>query len=818
MKLQAPEREAGVFDGHQVTILAYGEQFQFRDWDGDDFPNVFEYIHVSVQDPLGVAVARHVKLGHREPVSGTQALKAQADAEHGDLVLGSILPDLIQPPSVGRAVWASRSRPDDNRVKTPKQSHDILRERVIGINKQDPRRPAAGVIYCHATAVLRVVSLSFTGSVDVELQADDSQVHKYTSAGFYQIHKPTSTPPPDSIRFCNILETLAVFGSSPSPFLGITAHVSPTTGGQPARVLWPDRMEEEALYRDQTEIVWSDPGWIHSQGGWLHANNVLFYFAQSPFFDRSSENNTLFMQYANSEQTAEILGTRQRFESALRNRTGLSYVVSHDPLQPPKQVEAPDGTKLPANVWVIRKQTRSVAGDDSSVKVLAYYYIANQVVYEAPTVAKVLRNRMLNVTDSIGKIFAEASQYPLFSAAHGHTYVKPTQKYMNQKETAPSQPSKEATPMPGQEGPGADKAVDISPVDKSSKKADAQTLFQALRLTMSYGAEYSDETPLEGEPGHFRFAKKSEQVPKAVLPASVAPLQAPSASRKILADANTVESYNIVESGFIVCMVTRAPPPSTPAQSSSTPAPPAAPAPNAAPVSSNPPPATPTPAQPAAAAPQEPGWNNPSAMLMGSRNEETIREMEAMGFERSQIDRALRAAFYNPDRAIEYLLNGIPENIQADQRQAQAAAAQGNAPAPASAPAQTTASATAAADEPLVQQNPAMLEPILQQVAEGNPQLAQMIGQNQEQFLQLLAEDAGGNAIGGMGDSGPLPPGAVPISVTEEERDAIERLCRLGFSRDQVIQAYFACDKNEELAANFLFEQPDDDDLPPPGQ
>jgi UV excision repair protein RAD23 len=104
----------------------------------------------------------------------------------------------------------------------------------------------------------------------------------------------------------------------------------------------------------------------------------------------------------------------------------------------------------------------------------------------------------------------------------------------------------------------------------------------------------------------------------------------------------------------------------------------------------------------------------------------------------------------------------------------------------------------------IVQQQPQMLEPILQQVGAGNPQLAQMIASRPDEFLQLLAEDHDEDAA--------LPPGAQSISVTEEEREAIERLCRLGFERDLVIQAYFACDKNEELAANFLFDQPDDDE------
>jgi UV excision repair protein RAD23 len=54
------------------------------------------------------------------------------------------------------------------------------------------------------------------------------------------------------------------------------------------------------------------------------------------------------------------------------------------------------------------------------------------------------------------------------------------------------------------------------------------------------------------------------------------------------------------------------------------------------------------------------------------------------------------------------------------------------------------------------------------------------------------------------------PPGGMQIQVTREESEAIDRLCQLGFDRSLVIQAYFACDKNETLAANFLFQNQGD--------
>ena len=68
----------------------------------------------------------------------------------------------------------------------------------------------------------------------------------------------------------------------------------------------------------------------------------------------------------------------------------------------------------------------------------------------------------------------------------------------------------------------------------------------------------------------------------------------------------------------------------------------------------------------------------------------------------------------------------------------------------------------------LVQANPQLLEPIIQNIAQGNPQFAALINQNPEGFFQLLAEGAGG------AEGGALPPGA--IQVTPEEAEAIGRV------------------------------------------
>lgn len=55
---------------------------------------------------------------------------------------------------------------------------------------------------------------------------------------------------------------------------------------------------------------------------------------------------------------------------------------------------------------------------------------------------------------------------------------------------------------------------------------------------------------------------------------------------------------------------------------------------------------------------------------------------------------------------------------------------------------------------------------------------------------------------------GNAPGGEIPQAetVTSEEREALERLEAMGFKRVLVLEVFLACDKDEELATNYLLD------------
>ncbi|KAI0066052.1 UV excision repair protein Rad23 [Artomyces pyxidatus] len=350
-------------------------------------------------------------------------------------------------------------------------------------------------------------------------------------------------------------------------------------------------------------------------------------------------------------------------------------------------------------------------------------------------------------------------------------------------------------------------------------------------------------------------------------------------SGKVLPDEKTIESCQIKEKDFLVLMPKATPTASTSASSSSAPPDVSAPdtqptpAPAVAPAAPVPEAPIPTPVDPAPSAPVSgpaapvPAFGDMSSFVTGDVLQSTIQNMVEMGFPREQVLRALRASYNNPDRAVEYLMTGIPAHLEAEAAAPPPAttgapgtpAAQPPAFTGAPAPQQPAAAAggpqnlfqlaqqqqqqqqhqgppagiplggaggggggiagldlSALQNSPqiaqlrdMVAQNPALIQPLVQQLGASNPQLAALIAQHPEALFQLLGGDGELGELGGEG--GALPPGTQVVSITPEERDAIERLEALGFPRQAVIEAYFACDKDEELAANYLFEGGFDD-------
>lgn len=240
-----------------------------------------------------------------------------------------------------------------------------------------------------------------------------------------------------------------------------------------------------------------------------------------------------------------------------------------------------------------------------------------------------------------------------------------------------------------------------------------------------------------------------------------------------------------------------------------------------------------------------------SNIVIGEDYQKMIQQIMEMGYERDQVERALRASFNNPDRAVEYLVTGLPPEVNETQ------SPESNDPN-ADRSGAVGVESSGGEDNPLeflrnqpqfqqmrqmIQQSPQLLNAVMQQIGQNNPQLLQLITQNQEAFVRMLNEpNPSGAQPAGQPTAAPQSQGQPSnlesligsAQVTPQDKEAIDRvtilswavclfaithvfrgLCdqlkALGFPEYLVVQAYFACDKNENMAANFLLSQQNDD-------
>ena len=133
-----------------------------------------------------------------------------------------------------------------------------------------------------------------------------------------------------------------------------------------------------------TTTSWEDRSWW---SGALHKATVIDYFAHSPFYDRTCLNEQLRMQ-----RTL----TPKDVAEKLSRLPGIIYEVDE---QRTDQSDAP-------RLYVVRKLRRDTTG---RAVPLRFYYILDGVVYEAPSLAAVMRTRLLKMAWHLNEAWREAT-------------------------------------------------------------------------------------------------------------------------------------------------------------------------------------------------------------------------------------------------------------------------------------------------------------------------------------------------------------------------------------------------------------------------
>lgn len=150
------------------------------------------------------------------------------------------------------------------------------------------------------------------------------------------------------------------------------------------------------------EIQWKSPEWIQQFG--LHTGNVLDYFAELPFYDRTSNNQVLRMQFQ-FQQMPPNIHPQKYFQSKLAEMVGVEFVVAF--------VREPD-------FWIVRKQRRLDANHTLTEQ---DYYIIGANVYQSPKIYDILSSRLLLSVLSMKNSLALLNSMSTFSISEGgHMY------------------------------------------------------------------------------------------------------------------------------------------------------------------------------------------------------------------------------------------------------------------------------------------------------------------------------------------------------------------------------------------------------------
>lgn len=276
---------------------------------------------------------------------------------------------------------------------------------------------------------------------------------------------------------------------------------------------------------------------------------------------------------------------------------------------------------------------------------------------------------------------------------------------------------------------------------------------------------------------------------------------------KILADECKLSEYNIDEKKFIVLMITRPPPPpKVQAETKSTTAPSA--------VKKEDKPKT----------EEKPKTESTTSATTSTTNTNTNTNNNPTTTPTTTTTTTATSLQQNNQQAADRLLSGLGRTSNNDLDQ----------PHMASRLAAMMQQPHFRQIQDSIQQSPHLLSSTIESLAGTDPEMYHFISHNPDVFVNALnhppmagsrgslssRSSTTGGGGGGVSTEQSSQPSVRTTSggrqqpvvdqilpnVSERDKEAIERLKELGFSEIQAVQAYIACDKDEQLAANLLFQ------------